>query len=580
MVRPLHCLITLPPRTHPPTPPSLQAARQSGWVPIQGLRYRKWRWTITPRMQWQAATEGAQTTAHLALCLRQLDPMLRWDSVEKPRQEQGEPLFYASLAAKRPAAAMPGADAASAAVPGGAGNEYLMHIRPPPTPTAAQQQSLALMLAEQQKALRHQMQLQAAAAPDQAAAEQALMQHQAPADAAAAAGASPEQPQQQAVQVKQEEAVKEEEQQPQEQSPAVPAAKQPAAAVAAPADLVAAKPDAEPEQQPAPATAAEAAAAVQPAAQERVAPAPEAGPAPEALPVAAAGEGGAAPMDVDAVAAAPAEVPPLHTAARQSSVQEGGGPAMLPSGSGQLPQVSSQLALGSLATSEQVEGASVALVATAAPSESQEAPGQEQAQEQEAPKAEAQGEEPLEAPSAANAAKRRREAGGWCCSAVRLCRCCHSLSVSCLSRHALRLTAAPACRPCLPASAEQLRKDMEEKAEQLARVRARHSAANLAKLVSDGSRAAAAAAGLVAPAAAAAPIDRGLLLEQAIVEAQVRCGRGRQAGPGILAAVQLVLAVCWQLPTSLLPVPSHSAGLPGPHLGAREPAAPVAHQGL
>lgn len=57
--------------------PSVQAARQAGWQPIPGVRYRKFRWTISPRMQWIAATERAETAAQLALSLRQLDPMLQ-----------------------------------------------------------------------------------------------------------------------------------------------------------------------------------------------------------------------------------------------------------------------------------------------------------------------------------------------------------------------------------------------------------------------------------------------------------------------------------------------------------------------
>ncbi len=55
----------------------MQAARQSGWKPIPGLRYRKYRWTISPRMKWQAATEQAATAAQLAVCVRQLEPMLQ-----------------------------------------------------------------------------------------------------------------------------------------------------------------------------------------------------------------------------------------------------------------------------------------------------------------------------------------------------------------------------------------------------------------------------------------------------------------------------------------------------------------------
>jgi hypothetical protein len=55
----------------------LQGARQAGWRPIPGVRYRKHRWSITPRMAWLAATEQAATCAELALSLRQLDPMLQ-----------------------------------------------------------------------------------------------------------------------------------------------------------------------------------------------------------------------------------------------------------------------------------------------------------------------------------------------------------------------------------------------------------------------------------------------------------------------------------------------------------------------
>lgn len=60
----------------PPACPCPQAARQSGWKPIQGVKYRKHRWHVSPRTQWIAATERAETTAQLALSLRQLEPML------------------------------------------------------------------------------------------------------------------------------------------------------------------------------------------------------------------------------------------------------------------------------------------------------------------------------------------------------------------------------------------------------------------------------------------------------------------------------------------------------------------------
>lgn len=59
-------------------PPSPQAARQAGWQPIPGVRYRRFRWTLGgPRMQWITGMESARTAAQLAIGMRQLDAVLQ-----------------------------------------------------------------------------------------------------------------------------------------------------------------------------------------------------------------------------------------------------------------------------------------------------------------------------------------------------------------------------------------------------------------------------------------------------------------------------------------------------------------------
>lgn len=465
VVQPCQLLIAHSRRAILVAPTHLQGARQGGWQPIAGVRYRKHRWTVTPRMQWQAATEMARTAAQLALSLRQLDPMLRLEGGERPKQEQGEPLYYASLQGKRPAAAAvaveDGAGVAATAQPSPAGGfEYLLHIRPPPTPTAAQQMALATMVAEQQKALRQQERQQQAAAAQAAAQPDAAEQPAAGqeagqpggAEGAAAAASAPAsedvKPEPPAEQQAVPEAEPMQTDAPQEQQPAQevkeeqPPAAEPAAAVpnglpeapqlppaAVAAEAAPAAEAAAPAPQPAPAALEPAAAAApeldmaEPAAEPAAAaPAPEAAAPAEAEAPAA--------MDVDAAQA------PLATAAEA-----------LRAGSSQLPQASSQLELGSLVTSEVAElpsEAPPASLAATAPSESQEQalsgeegpsgllqPGeseQEQGPERKRPRSlewRLQEEEgPTEAPSAAVAAKMRRlEAGAPACSA-----CCVACS--------------------------------------------------------------------------------------------------------------------------------------------------------
>jgi hypothetical protein len=75
--RPSHCPL---PVNSSPTQclPAKQAARQSGWKPIPGIKYRRFKWALaSPRLAWVVATEAARTAAQLAICLRQLDAVLQ-----------------------------------------------------------------------------------------------------------------------------------------------------------------------------------------------------------------------------------------------------------------------------------------------------------------------------------------------------------------------------------------------------------------------------------------------------------------------------------------------------------------------
>lgn len=90
---------------------------------------------------------------------------LQVDTLERPRQETGEPFYFASLLAKRPAGSPPEGSTAGATPAGSF--EYLLQIRPPTGQTASQQEAVATMLLEQQKALRAQLAAAAAAAGGQ-----------------------------------------------------------------------------------------------------------------------------------------------------------------------------------------------------------------------------------------------------------------------------------------------------------------------------------------------------------------------------------------------------------------------------
>ncbi|GAB4819339.1 hypothetical protein N2152v2_006385 [Parachlorella kessleri] len=126
-----------------------KAARQAGWQPINGIKYRRFKWALaSPRLAWVAATEAASTAAQLAVCLRQLDAVLQasalgllgaallfgpgWDSVNRPKSDAETPFYQAALLGKRPA----GGDGA---LPGAF--EYLLQMQAPSTPDPGQQPS-------------------------------------------------------------------------------------------------------------------------------------------------------------------------------------------------------------------------------------------------------------------------------------------------------------------------------------------------------------------------------------------------------------------------------------------------------
>ena len=118
-----------------------KVARKAGWSPIPGVCYNsKLKFTISGRLSWAARTEAARTTDQLALCLRELDGVLQWDAIVKPRQENETPFYYANLLSRRCSES-------------GLGHDYLVQMRPPP-PMTSHEASLM------QQRMHHLIQLQ------------------------------------------------------------------------------------------------------------------------------------------------------------------------------------------------------------------------------------------------------------------------------------------------------------------------------------------------------------------------------------------------------------------------------------
>jgi hypothetical protein len=96
---------------------SLQAILQAGRKPILGLTYRNKKWKISnKRLLWIAEVESSQNCAELAMALRKLDSVLRWDSIAKPKHIAHTMYLNAILQAKQ--ASMDG------------NNEYVLNLSP------------------------------------------------------------------------------------------------------------------------------------------------------------------------------------------------------------------------------------------------------------------------------------------------------------------------------------------------------------------------------------------------------------------------------------------------------------------
>ena len=68
---------------------------------IQGVRYGFKEPTVNPRLNWQAACESANSTAELAIQIRELDKQLQWDTLRPP--PNSDPISNAVISQKRKA---------------------------------------------------------------------------------------------------------------------------------------------------------------------------------------------------------------------------------------------------------------------------------------------------------------------------------------------------------------------------------------------------------------------------------------------------------------------------------------------
>lgn len=66
---------------------------------IPGVKYSFKEPTVFPRLKWQAACESSQSSAELALQLREFDGQILWDSLKLPPST--DPTSNASISAKR-----------------------------------------------------------------------------------------------------------------------------------------------------------------------------------------------------------------------------------------------------------------------------------------------------------------------------------------------------------------------------------------------------------------------------------------------------------------------------------------------